>query len=568
MKHPAILLACASFALTVYLGLAWEWFVPEAVWSPDEGAKLLQLANLRLENGQLIMSIPYLGQALDPNLKYALANPQQNPLSLYQGELTMIRLPVFPLLTWPFYCWLGLRGVYVLPALAGALSGLISLYLLEPDERRFSMWLLIAFGSPIFIYATIFWEHTLAVTLGLAGMWVAMQSCQRGNSQTGSALFGVRWLLAGALLSIAIYLRLEMVIFVVALLLACLYQSGKRKWGPLVAGGICVLALLAYQPLHKALFVGKTTPRNVEYVVKYPLAYLASAQWQVIPDLLVGPAEEEAIDPRWPGGLWAVAALISIVATSSQSPTARRLCWLGLGISGLVAVYFLFNDTFYRSAHGLLFTTPWALAGIIRMADVWKSQDQRARIIVLTTALGLLGYTVGMIGLRASSPHGGLEWGARFAMVFYPLLALIALWKWKPGQRLEMGLVWGLILLGFCFQLRGLLTIHHDKTVNHNLNQVILASPDNHVISDLWWMPLNAAPIYSQKALFVASSAEEIARFAQTALDHGVGQFTLVTLNPNLPSDISAESQTLELRVMETFRVENLVIFRLIIIPK
>jgi len=51
-------------------------------------------------------------------------------------------------------------------------------------------------------------------------------------------------------------------------------------------------------------------------------------------------------------------------------------------------------------------------------------------------------------------------------------------------------------------------------------------------------------------------------------LDHGVGQFTLATLNPNLPADISAESQTLELRVMETFRVENLVIFRLIIIPK
>jgi len=568
MKHPSILLACASFALTVYLGLAWEWLVPEAVWSPDEGAKLLQLANLRLENGQLITSIPYLGQALDPNLEYALENPQKNPLSLYHGELTLIRLPVFPLLTWPFFRWLGLRGLYVLPALAGALSGLISLYLLAPDERRFSMWLLIAFGSPIFIYATIFWEHTLAVTLGLAGMWVAMQSCQTGNSQTGSTLSLVRWLLTGALLSAAIYLRLEMIIFAIALLLACLYLTEKRKWGPLVAGGICVLALLAYQPLHKALFAGKTTPRNVEYVVKYPLAYLTYAKWRIIPDLLIGPGEEEAIDPGRPGALWAVAAVIAIAATFSQSSIARRFYWLCLGVNSLAAVYFLFSNTFYRSAHGLLFTTPWVLAGITRMADVWKSQDERARIIVLTTALGLLGYTVGMIGLRASSPHGGLEWGARFAMVFYPLLALIALWKWKPGRRLEMGLVWVLILLGFCFQFRGLWTIHHDKTVNHNLNQAILASSDNHVISDLWWMPLNAAPIYSQKALFVASSAEEIARFAQTALDHGVGQFTLATLNPNLPADISAESQTLELRVMETFRVENLVIFRLIIIPK
>jgi multisubunit Na+/H+ antiporter MnhB subunit len=553
----------------VYLGLAWGLLVPQAVWSPDEGAKFLQLVSLRLENGQLITTIPYLGRALDPNLKYALTSPQKDILSILNGELTLLRLPVFPLLTLPFFRFLGLWGLYLLPALAGALTGLVSIKLLAPYERRLSMWLLIAFGSPIFIYATIFWEHTLAVALGLTGAWMAIRSCREGDTPIKTrppSLFN--WLLSGILLSVAVYLRLEMIIFAAALLFACLLLMQGRKWGPILAGGICVLTLLAYQPLFRTVFPGKTMPRNTEYVIKYPLAYLTQAQWRVIPDLLVGPGKDEAIEPGWLGGLWAVAAVIAITHAFSQSSTARHLCWFGLGISILVAFYFLINSATYRSAHGLLFTTPWALAGITRMPEVWKTHSQRARIIVLSTAIGLMGYTVAIVGFRASSPQGGLEWGARFAMVFYPLLALIALWEWKPGRRLEMGLVWCLILLGLGFQVRGLWTIYHDKTINHSLNQVVLASPDDVVISDLWWLPLNAAPIYPQKAIFVAPSAEAIARFATNALDHQVDQFTLVTLDPDLPADISAASQTLELQVLETSKVENLVIFRVMSGPK
>ena len=147
-RPPSPALA-GAIALAVYLFTAWFVFEAGAPWSPDEGAKLLQMLSLRIEDGALRFDIAYTGRALDPALEFALTGSPRDLLSVIDGRLELERLPAFPLLTLPFYHWIGVYGLYLLPALAGAAIGPLALGLIERGERRALMWVLI--GSVLFL---------------------------------------------------------------------------------------------------------------------------------------------------------------------------------------------------------------------------------------------------------------------------------------------------------------------------------------------------------------------------------------------------------------------------------
>lgn len=61
------------FAFSIYLGVAWFILPPNALWSPDEGAKLWQVRSFRLEEGQAAYDVLYAGRAIDPELKFAIS---------------------------------------------------------------------------------------------------------------------------------------------------------------------------------------------------------------------------------------------------------------------------------------------------------------------------------------------------------------------------------------------------------------------------------------------------------------------------------------------------------------
>jgi hypothetical protein len=211
------------------------------------------------------------------------------------------------------------------------------------------------------------------------------------------------------LLGLSIYLRLEIAIFSAAWLGSFWVLAQGKRWGAVWAGLALGLSLLPYIPLHRLMFSGQPVPDSARYLV-YPLHYLNYSRWRAVSDLLIGPAEDQAIDAGWLGWVWAIAAIVAIISSFApvRSKLVNRVRLVSLAVTAVVAATFLFNETSYRSAHGLWFSSPWAVLGICRAREVWQQGDSRVRIVILTTLMGLLGYTVAIIGFRATTPQGVL----------------------------------------------------------------------------------------------------------------------------------------------------------------
>jgi hypothetical protein len=150
----------------------------------------------------------------------------------------------------------------------------------------------------------------------------------------------------------------------------------------------------------------------------------------------------------------------------------------------------------------------------------------------------------------------------RYVMAFYPFLAIMAAWNLKAKWRdiSSLVIIGALVFLGIGFQIRGLWTIRHDKQINARLNQILAEAPSQYIVSDLWWLPLNAAPIQPQKTVFFALP-NRLADWVSLAAAAQAQQFFLVTLNPSLLEEAGQRMGSSNLTLLEEYNVENLIIF-------
>jgi multisubunit Na+/H+ antiporter MnhB subunit len=259
-----------------------------------------------------------------------------------------------------------------------------------------------------------------------------------------------------------------------------------------------------------------------------------------------------------------VGALVALGAGwVSPGRMARRVYAAGLAVCAVAATAFLFSGVYYRSAHGLLFTTPWVVPALVNARQAWRTGGTTELCLAGTALLGLLGYGVAIVLLRAAAPDGGLEWGARFAMPFYPLLALWATWP-KSEHRTEwtVALAGMLVVLGIGFQVRGLITLQHDKQINARLNQALADVPETLIATDLYWLPLNAAPMAEPKPIFIGMTPQRLAEWTGRAHQQGVSTFALVTLDPGRLEQVSDRLTDLQLERVSQERIENLHLLR------
>ncbi len=450
---PALLL------VALFLGGGAAILPHDVFWHSDEGAKFLQVVNLRLSPDGLAGAIRYPGRTIDPGLQFVPFHPKQ-----YRADATgtiYLQWPIFfALLTWPFYTLLGLGGLTALPWAAALAACWLSYRLARaigaPPAWAWAAVPILGLGTPLGFYSGVFFEHTLAAALVAGAALLLLRGLASGAWQP---LAG-----AGATLAAAIYLRSELYVLALAgavLVGGAALAAGARGRRPearrlgraavTVAIGL-VLALLplwAYYmvsegdllPQHALWYFegaapsGDAAPAGLQVPA---LRYLAQAGLGVIPDFLAGPAVPDApsIPPSTIAAL--IGGTLAVLAAAVPLRRARRpaappnaapawalgLAVVGIALLAVAAASVLLSPQDYTSLHGFVLAAPIVVCAVFAVGP--GAAPPAARRLAALTGLYVLFHLIVISALSGLGPISRYEWGQRYLLPAYPLLVALA----------------------------------------------------------------------------------------------------------------------------------------------
>lgn len=528
-------------------------------WSPDEGGKFLQAVALRW-NGGIELALPYVGERLDPELRFYASRSQGEsdtfiyPTRTPQGEVSfhwplwftyLVKLPTV---------LFGAAGGYGVALLAGWLTAVIAGLLAREIDASLALpaILVVGLATPVWFFSLCFWEHTAATAFGLAAVYVVVRNATAPRS----------WLFAALLTCGAVMMRIEMVALVAALLLVfsvmalrggalrCSVAVRRRPliWvsGPLAAVVLVWLASASLPGRHADLLL--SLPSRLARLQWVPAALggiLASPYWADAP--LLGPAAAHA-------GLAAI-IVCSLAPLFRRTWVEATLTLAGLAMLALYTGSLVASPQHYRSLHGIFPIAPFMVLAAHGLRAAWSRGDHELSVFAgLSLAYMVAG--IAGLGLAYVDPQGdlalGLAWGQRYLLLLYPLLALLSLagvqayWRsQRPlGVRLAVGgLTVALIGIGVAFQIRGLEESRQTRMTLATW-QAALQGEAN-VITDIWWLPAGLAESYTRKPIFVVRARAEVSEWMDQASARGISRFTFTSLRPIRLADLGGEKRNL-----------------------
>ncbi|MEO7988387.1 MAG: hypothetical protein ABI663_02540 [Chryseolinea sp.] len=141
---------------------------------------------------------------------------------------TVVFPPLFQIISSPFYKAFGFRGLYIIPAISLFLLWIVfakTCKALKLNDRvtQFAL-VAIIFSSSLTVYSAIFWEHTLTSLLSVCGLYYLISSIQKNENPPKIKSF-----LFGSLAGLALWLRPEALIILLAFLIWSVYYVRKTK---------------------------------------------------------------------------------------------------------------------------------------------------------------------------------------------------------------------------------------------------------------------------------------------------------------------------------------------------
>ena len=217
--------------LAVVVTYGWLAFVvlsPDAVYAGDIGVKYVQARSLADQRFRSL-DIPYRGAAVDPERRFV---PLRPPFVMPVGrELQAIFSPATAVLDGVFVALSDYRGMILCAFLSAVLILWLAWRLTDGPEAAV-MPIVLGFGSPLWFYGMIGWEHAPAVALGVLAFFVAARSSTLWNAA-----------LAGVLLGCGAAIRDEVILLAPGLAFALWLKHRDLKRAAVAAAGI--VAVLA-----------------------------------------------------------------------------------------------------------------------------------------------------------------------------------------------------------------------------------------------------------------------------------------------------------------------------------
>ncbi len=476
------LVGCALLAALAH-GLA-----PEGFFCGDQGVKLVAArAALAHPLRPFDLPLPTIGNEAAPDLLGSFCRAHGH-------HAHAITSPLFPVLTALPLGLFGLRGLYVLPAVAWLLTLWLAAEVARACGEDVALsTFLVAGATPLLFYALEFWEHLPAVALTTAATLIALHAERRPSL----------WLVVGAVTGIAFLLRPEALLYGVAVaIVAC-------PWGRMLRLSLGVALsqapLVAYNLAHFGNVVGGHLSSNIEAV---PNAWGSTRVAIARVWFLDGAA--------WPLILSAVGLVTVWSARSERRALARRvgICLVFAAALWLTAVA-IRRDL---PREGLWAAFPLAALSLVPLGPAEGVADRPARLRRISILFIVLAWL--------TAPNdGGAQWSPRYLLPACVPLALVVahvLRQWVRARRFQWLFVAGVASLA-CGSLWIQRSSYRDLRIAKRINARTVAAVAKQagsarvVLSDLDWLDQIAAPL-SPEMTFLFAASRDVARSAARRL--------------------------------------------------
>jgi hypothetical protein len=526
----------------------------EVFWITDGGNKYVQVQDLAL-SGAGDLAVAYPARPLDPELRFFPYGGHH--FQKLGGRILSFYPPYFPLLSLPGYRLLGPAGLYLLPWLGFALVLVGFAALL--GEIGLAAWrapavFAFALGTPLLFYGLTFWEHTPAVALSTAAVFLLVRAGGR---------FPLAFA-AGIILGASTALREEGYALAAALALAGLIAWKKVPVPPAAAfvlGWACAMAPIWWfqarlygSPLglHALAYGSLSRPRGAARWLA-ELGDLPFYLFRFHPDL------------RFNVALVAPFVLLLLLGLRRPRQTGRAepaLLWLAAASAALlIALLVVHPEPVFNtlSTQGLLPHTPLLLLVLLRLRALLGNPSSPIRFLAWACLL----YTL-LIALPLHRADVGILWGPRHFLPIYPLLFALALLALRdllaaatPSRRRALATAAAVLaLLGLAVQVHGLRLLALKKEATHRILQAVRDTPAPIVVTDAYWLPEELGALWFEKSfLFVSSDADYRDLMARLAA-RGPDQVTVVLArrygNLSPPSLLDLRARTLDAEPVAT----------------
>lgn len=484
--------------------------IPEGVYfGGDAGLKALltqQLAQGTDRFDLVVSALPWVKNLWDSGLY-----PYQPPFVYHFGDRYFITFPyTFPLVTAPFYRLWGYYGLYVVPLLG--LWGVWGLFYAACRLLRFSASLtalglgILIFASPLTLYGAMYWEHSLAVALAIAG-GVLILWARKGEPARLKAIA------AGIGLGLAVWFRPE---FLAVLALAIAIALGQGLWN---------------LGLFKRFFDQPTSPLKANFI-PHPLLFSLSALVTTILFFI----SNQVIYGHYLG-IHGIQALEKI--TLAQKLKNAIAGFEGMGLTLIIFLPIISFIGFYILALWI---------NRQRLKPDWLLLIIYPISILLVAAIAWI-VPPGTAGLIP----GGKQWGSRFLLILVPPLILATLQALRlilpSGQPWlkYLGITVFVALLGLSFHKNTLEGTAYLKKSYQDIAPAIAfleSQPESAIaINHQFVGQVLQASVKGNKLWFKVQNLDDLQKLTQTLLEQDLTQFLYVCYPaapctvPELPSD-------------------------------
>ncbi len=501
----------------------------DGFFAGDQGTKLLQTV-AATRHGPLSPWIEGPSDDVDPDFEH-----REPFLIRRHGDRRLVGVfPwIFPAVTAPFFSLLGLRGLYVVPALSVAVTFLAARRLGQslgvPSSGAWSGAMAVA-ATPVLFYGAEFWEHAPGVALTTTAVVLAAPFATHRTARDAAA---------GLCLGLAATFRPEGLVMLPAIVAARAATNGWRRAArsalALACGWGAAVALML--PANHAVY-GTFIPQHLSSNLAFGAERYWSQRVEIVKMLFL---------PVWFRRVFVITAIAGLALAFLRRASPARV-WMAHVVVGVLVTIGL-GVPLWRYA--MLGASRVVAFGVASVAHTWlfafalvylpflpgsDAESVQRRYLVICAVGSLAGAMLVM-------PHaGGAQWGARFLLPAAPLLAVLA--SSVPPRRMvlaptvPLGTVRvagiAVLCLSVAVQAYGVKWLGDVKAMNAALVDATEAATQDGeiVVSDLYWFPELCSRLYSSRRFLFAWSHDDLDAIARRAADFGHTHLVVVTSTP------------------------------------